>query len=68
MFDLLIFKHSVFKLQIVHTWAVPNCKVLNMLIVRNGNFMLRNVQIREYHPARGPFVDAQESLTQDAKL
>ena len=42
-----MFRNSVFKLQYVQIWAVPNCKGVYLLIVGNGIFRMRKVQIRE---------------------
>ncbi len=55
MFDLLMFRNSVFKLQNVQIWAVPTCKGVYLLIVRNGIFRLRNVQIRAVPPFKRVF-------------
>ncbi len=35
------------------TWSVPNCKFVNLLIVRNGIFILQNVQIKALPSCKG---------------
>ena len=46
------FQQLFFILQNFQIWALPNCKCVYLLIVRNGIFRLRKVQISKNHPAK----------------
>ena len=54
----------VLRLIIVQICVMPSCKAVDLQLLRNRVFRLRNVHICACHPGRGSFADAQESRFQ----
>ena len=65
---MLILRKRVLKLGYVHVWVVPPSYVVDLLILRNRVFRLRNVEISVAVMEGGRSADIHEFCFQAAKL